>query len=581
MANVIRMSKMYAPTLKEDPSDAELASHRLLLRAGMMRKNAAGLYSFLPLGMKALNKVERIVNEEMDAIGAEQILMPFVQPADIWHESGRWDDYGPELARMCDRHGVEYCLGPTHEELITSIVRNELRSYKQLPTYLYQTQVKFRDEIRPRFGLMRSREFIMKDGYSFHANQESLQETYDETSEAYGRMCDRMGLKWRAVEADSGQIGGKVTCEFMALAEAGEAEIVHCACGYAADAEAGECVCQPTQYERESIEKVSTPGVHSIEELAEFLGIPESSCVKALSGKDAKGNIIVFFIPGDHELNDIKANRAAPGFELLTDEEMVEAGLVKGSMGPVGLPKGVQVIADCNLENVAQWAVGANEDGFHYIGAKNGIDFKVGAWADLCQVKPGDACPKCGKTLEGARGIEVSQVFQLGTKYSESMGATFMDEDGKEKPFIMGCYGVGVSRSLAAVVEQCHDENGIFWPLSVAPAHVCVVPLTVGDDVVQPAAEQLAEQLADLGLEVAIDDRSERAGVKFADADLIGWPLQVVVGKRGLSSGQVELKLRRTGQKRDIGLGDIADTFAAAAADVASGKLDAFDRLFE
>ncbi|MBQ9002728.1 MAG: proline--tRNA ligase, partial [Eggerthellaceae bacterium] len=504
-------------------------------------------------------KVEAIVNEEMDNIGAQQILMPFVQPADLWHESGRWDDYGPELLRVIDRHGNEFCLGPTHEELITALVRNELRSYKDLPVSLYQTQIKFRDEIRPRFGLMRSREFIMKDAYSFHANQESLQETYDDMSGAYASMCDRMGLKWRAVEADSGQIGGKVTTEFMALADAGEAEIVYCECGYAADAEAGECHCTVTQYERDAMEKISTPGIHTIEELAGFLDIPETSCMKALSGKDADGNIVVFFVPGDHELNDIKANRAVPGFDLLSDEEMVAAGLFKGSMGPVGLPDGVRVIADWNLKDVSQWAVGANEEGFHYVGARNGEDFQVDEWADLCQVKPGDACPKCGKELQGARGIEVSQVFQLGTKYSESMGATFMDEDGKEKPFVMGCYGVGVTRSMAAIVEQYHDENGIAWPMAVAPAHVCVVPLTVGDDVVAPAAEKIAEELAVAGFEVALDDRSERAGVKFADADLIGWPCQVVVGKRGLAEGKVEFKVRATGEKTDVALDGVVD----------------------
>ena len=577
---ILRMSKAYAPTLKEDPSDAELASHRLLLRAGMMRKNAAGLYSFLPLGMRVLNKVEAIVNEEMDNIGAQQILMPFVQPADIWHESGRWDDYGPELARLNDRHGVEYCLGPTHEELITSLVRNELRSYKQLPVALYQTQVKFRDEIRPRFGLMRSREFLMKDAYSFHATQESLQETYDDMSGAYGRICDRLGLIWRPVEADSGQIGGKVTTEFMALAEYGEAEIVHCECGYAADAEAGACQCTVTSYERDAMEKISTPGVHTIEELAEFLSIPETSCMKALSGKDVDGNIVVFFVPGDHELNDIKANQAVPGFELLTDEEMLQAGLFKGSMGPVGLPQGVRVIADENLKGVAQWAVGANEDGFHYVGARLGEDFQVDDWADLCQVKPGDACPECGKPLDGARGIEVSQVFQLGTKYSESMGATFMDEDGTEKPFIMGCYGVGVSRSMAAIVEQFHDDGGIIWPASVAPAHICVVPLAVNDDVVHPAAQIIAEDLEALGFEVAIDDRKERAGVKFADADLIGWPLQVVVGKRGLAEGKVEVKLRRTGEKRDFELQTFAQTLEGPARALRGGDVNPFDALF-
>ena len=577
---ILRMSKAYVPTLKEDPSDAELASHRLLLRAGMMRKQASGLYAFLPLGMKVLKKVEGIVNEEMDNIGAQQILMPFVQPADLWYESGRWDDYGPELLRVVDRHGNEFCLGPTHEELITALVRNELRSYKDLPVSMYQTQIKFRDEIRPRFGLMRGREFLMKDAYSFHATQESLQETYDDMSGAYARICDRLGLTWRAVEADSGQIGGKVTTEFMALAEYGEAEIVHCECGYAADAEAGECHCAATMHECDSMQKLATPGVHTIEELANFVGIPENACMKALSGKGTDGDIVVFFVPGDHELNDIKANRVVPGFELLTDEEMEEAGLPKGSMGPVGLPQGVRIIADNNLKDVAQWAVGANEDGYHYVGARLGEDFQVDEWADLCQVKPGDACPECGKVLAGARGIEVSQVFQLGTKYSESMNATFMDEDGTEKPFIMGCYGVGVTRSMAAIVEQLHDDAGIIWPLSVAPAHVCVLPLVVNDDIVHPAAQKIADELQALGLEVAIDDRKERAGVKFADADLIGWPLQVVVGKRGLAEGKVEVKVRATGNKHDVSLDALTDVLAPVAAAVRADEHIDLEGLF-
>ncbi|MBQ3106475.1 MAG: proline--tRNA ligase, partial [Eggerthellaceae bacterium] len=442
--------------------------------------------------------------------------------------------------------------------------RNELRSYKELPCSLYQIQVKFRDEIRPRFGLLRSREFIMKDAYSFHATQESLQETYDAMSGAYGRICERCGLDYRPVEADSGQIGGKVTTEFMALAEAGEAELVHCTCGYAANTEAGDCVARPTLHDAPAMEKISTPGVHSIAELAAFLGIPESSCVKALSGKDAEGRLTVLFVPGDHELNDIKACRTVQGFELLTDEEMEAFGLFKGSMGPVGLPEGAYVVADASLKSVAKWVVGANEDGYHYIGAELGKDFQVDEWADLCVVKVGDGCPHCGLPLEGARGIEVSQVFQLGTKYSEAMGATFMAEDGSDKPFIMGCYGVGVSRTLAAVVEQHNDEYGIKWPFNVAPAHVCVVPLTVGDDLVQPSAEKLAGDLAKLGLEVVIDDRNERAGVKFADADLIGWPLQIVVGKRGLADGKVEVKLRRTGQKKDVELATIAEMMAFA-----------------
>ena len=560
--NILRMSRLYAPTLKEDPSDADIASHRLLLRAGMLRKTASGMYAFLPLGMRVLNKVERIVNEEMDAVGAQQIVMPLLQSGELWRESGRWDNYGPELMRVVDRHGHDYCLGPTHEELVTALVRNELRSYKELPVTLYQTQVKFRDEIRPRFGLLRSREFIMKDAYSFHADEESLRATYDEMAGAYGRICDRLGLEWRAVEADSGQIGGSETCEFMALAESGEAELVHCGCGYAADVEAGACIPHPTCYDVPELQKISTPGVHTIAELAEFLNIPETSTVKALSGKSDDGRLVVLFVPGDHELNELKAAGAAGGFTLLTDEEMVAYGLPKGSMGPVGLPDAAYVIADASLEQVPKWVVGANEDGFHYVGAQLGVDFEVDAWADLCTVKALDSCPTCGKPLESARGIEVSQIFKLGDKYSRSMGATFMAEDGGEQPFIMGCYGVGVTRSLAAVVEQHNDDYGIIWPMSVAPAHVCIVPLTVGDELVQPAAERLAATLAGLGFEVVIDDRKERAGVKFADADLIGWPLQVIMGKRGLANGTVEIKRRATGERRDISVEALRDALS-------------------
>ncbi len=582
MFAIMRMSNLYAPTLKEDPTGAELASHKLMLRAGFIRKMGSGLYTFLPLGMRVMNKVTAIVNEEIDSTGAQQLLLPFVQPADLWHESGRWDDYGPELARLTDRHGNEFCLGPTHEEIITALVRDELRSYKQLPVALYQSQVKFRDEIRPRFGLMRSREFVMNDTYSFHATQESLQEYYDKMGDAYGRMCDRMGLAWRGVEADSGQIGGKVTREYMALAEAGEAELVYCDCGYAADTEAGACVSHPTSYERPAIEKIATPGVHTIEELATFVGIPETSCMKAFSVKDAEGNIYVLFVPGDHEVNEIKAARIINGFTPLSDEEMVAAGLHKGSMGPIGLPEGVRVVADESLRSIKQWAVGANEDGFHYLGARLGVDFQVDEWADLCTVAEGDSCPVCGAPLQSARGIEVSQIFQLGTKYSEAMGATFMAEDGSEQPFIMGCYGVGITRAMAAVIEQNHDDNGIYWPPAVAPAHICVIPLTVHDDMVEPAANKIAEDLAACGFEVVVDDRKERAGVKFNDADLIGWPLQIVVGKRGLENGTVEVKLRRTGARKDVALDELAAIArtAKAAMEENPAGWGAFDSLF-
>ena len=582
MTDILRMSELYVPTLKEDPADAEIASHRLLVRAGMIRKAASGVYTFLPLGKKVLAKVENIVRSEMDGIGAQEIMMPVLQPAELWHESGRWDDYGPELMRLVDRHERPFCLGPTHEEIITALIRNELRSYKQLPLSLYQIQVKFRDEIRPRFGLLRGREFIMKDAYSFHDSQESLQQTYDDMSAAYGRICERMDLDYRPVEADSGQIGGSVTCEFMALADAGEAELVHCSCGYAANTEAGEGLARPTEYTAaNALTKIETPDVHTIADLAAFLDIPESSTVKALSGKGKDGIITVFFVPGDHDLNELKAARVVEGFELLTDEEMEAAGLHKGSMGPVGLPKGVRIVAATSLQAISRWVVGANEDGYHYLGAKPGEDFEVDEWADIVVVKPGDCCPKCGLPLEGARGIEVSQVFQLGDKYSKSMNATFSAEDGSEQHFLMGCYGVGISRSMAAIVEQHNDENGICWPISVAPAHVCVIPLNVGDEEVQPAAERLASDIARAGFEVVIDDRDERAGVKFADADLIGWPLQIVVGKRGLKEGKVEIKLRRTGEKRDISIAAVAEALAFTKRNIKGSGIGAFSSLFD
>ncbi len=565
---IMRLSKQYAPTLKEDPADAEIASHRLLVRAGMIRKVAGGVYTFLPLGMRVLTKIENIVREEMDAIGAHEILMPALQPGELWHESGRWNDYGPELMRMEDRHGRGFCLGPTHEELVTSIVRSELRSYRQLPMTLYQIQTKFRDEIRPRFGLLRSREFIMKDAYSFHSSQESLQETYDSMYAAYGRICERCGLDYRPVEADGGQIGGSVTCEFHALADAGEDDLVYCPdCDYAANTEAGACRAHAVQYDAAECKKIETPGVDSIESLAKFLGIEEAATVKAMVGKGPEGKVVAFFIPGDHELNEIKAERAlgfggGEHFELCTDEELEAAGLCKGSIGPKGLPAGIKVIADENLKDIERWVVGANEHGFHFVGAKHGEDFQVDEWADLSLVKPGDSCPKCGSALQGARGIEVSQVFQLGDKYSRTMGAVYSDENGVDQNFLMGCYGVGVSRTLAAVVEQHNDENGIIWPLSIAPAHVCVVPLTVGDDEVFPVAERIARELADQGLEVVLDDRDERAGVKFADADLIGWPVQVVVGKRGVKNGVVEVKRRGESEKTEVAFAALSEALS-------------------
>ena len=529
-----------------------------------------------------LAKVERIVREEMDAIGSQEIMMPALQPGELWHESGRWDDYGPELMRLVDRHDREFCLGPTHEELITALVRNELRSYKELPLTLYQIQVKFRDEIRPRFGLLRSREFIMKDAYSFHASQESLQKTYDDMSAAYGRICERMDMDYRPVEADSGQIGGSVTCEFMALAEAGEAELVHCACGWAANAEAGDCLARPTVYDVPAMEKVATPGVHTIAELAAFLDIPESSTVKALSGKNDAGDL-----GGAVHSRRPRAERAegrARGRRLHAAHRRGHGGLrpAQGLHGP-GRPargrarhRGAQPAGRAEVgrgRERGRLPLRRRPAGRGLQGGRVGRPLHRAARRQLPEVRPS---ARGSARHRGVAGVPA------GDKYSKAMGATFMAEDGSEQPFLMGCYGVGVSRAMAAIVEQHNDENGIAWPFSVAPAHVCVLPLTVGDDEVQPAAEKLAGDLAKLGLEVVIDDRKERAGVKFADADLVGWPLQVVVGKRGLAEGKVEIKHRKTGARRDISLMALTDAvaFAQRNTKVWGSEVDLFGGLF-
>ncbi|MFU8890229.1 MAG: proline--tRNA ligase [Anaerosomatales bacterium] len=565
MTVALRMNHLHVPTLKEDPAEAEIASHRLLLRAGLIRKAAAGIYTFLPLGWRSVRKIEQIVREEMDAIGSQEVLLPFVQPAELWQDSGRWDAYGPELARLHDRQGREFCLAPTHEEIITALVRGEVRSYRDLPLSLYQINLKFRDEMRPRFGLLRGREFIMKDAYSFHDSQESLQEHYDDQARAYGRICDRLGLVYRPVEADSGQIGGSVTTEFMALADTGEAALVYCECGWAANVEAAGTVVPrtPGTTEPRPMERVHTPDIRTIAQLAEFLGTPAHDTVKTMAGKTPDGTLIFFCVPGDRELNDVKASRAVPGVELLAEEDFADYNIPKGSLGPVSPPEGTVVVADVSLRDEIAWGIGANENDYHLVGAMPGRDFEVGLWADLVVAEPGDGCPVCGGTLLGARGIEVSQVFQLGTKYSESLGATFTTEDGAERPFLMGCYGVGITRSLAAVIEQHHDDAGIVWPMSVAPLEVAVVPLAVDDETVWPVAEKLWRELADADVEVIIDDRDERAGVKFADADLVGYPYQVVVGKRGVAAGVIELKNRATGERTEIPIEDLTETLAA------------------
>ena len=562
----MKMSKLYAPTLKEDPAEAELASHRLLLRAGMIRKEAAGLYTYLPLAWRAIRKIEDIVRDEMDSHDAQELMMPIMVDAELWRESGRIDAYGKELVRFDDRHGREFVLGPTHEETITALVRNELRSYKQLPVNLYHIQDKFRDEFRPRYGLMRGREFIMKDAYSFSATQESLQEEYDKMKEAYANICVRCGVHALPVVADSGEIGGDTSVEFMALADAGEASLVYCDdCGFAADDEAASTKVSVTEGPGNgTLEKVETPGLGTIEAVAEFFGFPKNATRKSLALIDSEGKPVVAVVPGDHELNECKAEHVfGKGYRMMTDEELEKFGLFKGFIGPVHLPAGIKLVCDSSLKESKSWACGANEVDYHFTGACPDRDFKVDEWADLVTVLAGDPCPHCGKPLSAARGIEVSQVFQLGTKYSEAMGATFMDEDGKEKPLIMGCYGVGVSRTLAAIVEQHNDENGIIWPVSVAPYEVSVIPLDPKKEDCAKATDRLVQELLDAGLDVVVDDRDERPGFKFADNDLMGFPYQIVIGKRGLKNGTFELKDRATGEREDISIDEAAAIVAA------------------
>lgn len=562
----MKMSRLYAPTLKEDPAEAELASHRLLLRAGMIRKEAAGLYTYLPLAWRAIRKIEDIVRDEMDSHDAQELMMPIMVDAEFWRESGRIDAYGKELVRFDDRHGREFVLGPTHEETITALVRNELRSYKQLPVNLYHIQDKFRDEFRPRYGLMRGREFIMKDAYSFSATQESLQEEYDKMKEAYANICVRCGVHALPVVADSGEIGGDTSVEFMALADAGEASLVYCDdCGFAADDEAASTKVSVTEGPGNgTLEKVETPDLGTIEAVAEFFGFPKNGTRKSLALIDSEGKPVVAIVPGDHELNECKAEHVfGKGYRMMTDEELEKFGLFKGFIGPVHLPAGIKLVCDSSLKESKSWACGANEVDYHFTGACPDRDFKVDEWADLVTVLAGDPCPHCGKPLSAARGIEVSQVFQLGTKYSEAMGATFMDEDGKEKPLIMGCYGVGVSRTLAAIVEQHNDENGIIWPVSVAPYEVSVIPLDPKKEDCAKATDRLVQELLDAGLDVVVDDRDERPGFKFADNDLMGFPYQIVIGKRGLKNGTFELKDRATGEREDISIDEAATIVAA------------------
>ncbi len=571
----MRLSRYYLPTLKENPTEADVVSHRLLVRAGMIRKLTSGIYTFLPLGLRALDKTARIVREEMNRAGALEVLMPLVQPADLWQESGRWGDYGNELLRLQDRHSRDYCLGPTHEEVITDLIRHEIRSYRQLPVNLYQVQTKFRDEIRPRFGLMRCREFIMKDAYSFDRDEAGLDTSYWSMFNAYTRIFQRLGLTFRAVEADSGPIGGSVSSEFMVLAETGEDVVVSCtACAFAANLEKAEVQAPAAQNTAQcpELELVDTPGAHTVKELAEQLDISESKVVKTMLFA-ADDQPVAALIPGDRELNDVKLKNFmnASELELATEDQIREwTGAPVGFAGPMGL-KVQTVVADRLLTQGTDWVTGANKADRHYLHVDLGRDAQVKNYIDLVNVRPEDPCPECGAQLQFNKGIEVGHVFKLGTKYSQSMQATFLDEHGKEQFMRMGCYGIGVSRIVAASIEQNHDQDGIIFPPPISPFEAMVLVLNAKDEKVMATAEDITSQLENLGLDVLLDDREERPGFKFKDADLLGFPLQVVLGSKGIGNGIVEVKDRRTGERQELPLDDFAARFQSWRSDVWSG----------
>jgi len=554
----MKVSQLYAPTLREVPAEAEIVSHQMLMRAGFIRKSAGGMYTYMPLAWRVMKKIENIIREEMDAKGAQEILMPITQPAELWQESGRWDAYGAEMWRIKDRHGREFCLGPTHEEMITALVRDEVRSYRQMPLMLYQIQNKYRDERRPRFGLIRSREFIMKDCYSFDVDEAGLDKSYNAMYDAYSRIFDRCGLNYRPVEADSGAIGGSGSHEFMALAETGEAELVYCTkCDYAADVEKAELheIIEPQEYLKEK-QEVATPNCKTIYDVCKYLQIPVEKSVKAVAFNSEKG-LILCFVRGDHEVNEIKVVNTAGVLEVeMADDGLLSGnGTVGGYMGPVGIDgKKIIVIVDSTVMKMHNFCCGANKDGYHYINVNPGRDFTPTYVADIRLIQAGDPCPHCGASVAHARGTEVGQVFKLFTKYSEAMGAKYLDEAGKEQTIVMGCYGIGVGRTMQAVAEQYNDKDGMMWPRAVAPYEVIVLPMNTKDVASTTKAMEIYDNLQKAGVETVLDDRNERPGVKFKDADLIGYPLRVVCGPKTLESGQLEIKVRRTGEVKMLPL---------------------------
>ncbi len=557
----MRYSQFFLSTIKEDPADAELASHKLMLRSGMIRKLAAGIYTFLPLGYRVIKKVEAIIREEMDRSGAQEVLMPILSPAQLWEESGRWDAYGDEMMRIQDRHQRDFCLGPTHEEVITDLVRQQVRSYRQLPVNLYQINTKFRDEIRPRFGIMRGREFIMKDGYSFDRDEAGAEKTYHEMYKAYIRIFKRCGLKFQAVEADTGAIGGRFSHEFMVLASSGEEEVVSCLkCDYATNVDQAECQAPPVElpafpYARR---EVHTPGIKSAVDVASFLDKPLSLLLKTLIFS-ADDEVVFVVVRGDHEVNEDKLKKYLGCDQLrLADEDAVRkaTGAPPGFASPVGVT-GHKIIADLAVENMGNFIAGANKEDYHLVEVNWGRDFPVDSFLDLRKITTDDPCPKCADKLEINRGIEIGHIFKLGTKYSESLKATFLDENGKERIIVMGCYGIGVGRTAAAAIEQNHDENGIIWPYAIAPFKVLLLPLDLKNEAVMNLAENLYSELQSKGIEVLLDDRNERPGTKFKDADLLGIPLRVNIGARDLKNDLVEIKTRKNGERVKVNSKDI------------------------
>ena len=577
----MRYSQYMLPTLKEDPAEAEVISHKLMFRAGMIRKLAAGIYSYLPLGLRVIQKVEKIIREEMNRAGAQEVLLPCIQPAELWMETHRWEEYGKDLLRMRDRHDRDCCFGPTHEEVITDIARREIRSYRQMPLNLYQIQTKFRDEIRPRFGLMRGREFIMKDAYSFDIDEAELDISYQKMYEAYSRIFTRCGLTFKVVEAESGLIGGTFSHEFMVLAKTGEEIIVSCqSCDYAANIQKAEAKRTRRRAKRPGktlnpLKKVETPDMKTVAAVTKFLNVRPADLVKTLIFETDQG-VAAALIRGDHEINESKLQNflGCEDVKLASDDVVFElTGAPKGFAGPIGLP--VKIIADYSIEPMVDFVTGANEQDAHYINVNLGRDVKVDEFVDLQTVKEGDPCPRCGKSLSFFRGIEVGHIFKLGTKYSKALNATYLDEKGREKEMVMGCYGIGVGRTAAAAIEQYHDEDGIIWPMPIAPFQVIVVPVNNKVRALMEAAEGIYHLLLGNGVEALLDDRDSTPGVKFKDADLIGIPFRLTIGEKNLKKGLVELRHRKNGETTLIEGDKVVETVSALIRKEMEGSLHA------